>query len=128
MQIQRKRLTEVNGSLNAVLGTAIDFKLAYRMRKLAGKILSALKDIEKYRSNLVVEMGVEKVKGRGEYSVPDEKVADFKKKFEAYLEGNVDIGGEKIPYGCVSAIKISAMQLAFIEDLIDEPTGDDIGD
>jgi hypothetical protein len=119
MKLTLKRLTEMDGALSKVLAEPVDFKLAYRIRKIANKILTELKNAEQARQDLIKKHGTKDDKGR--VKVEDKDVEAFKKDYDDLMAIEVDLGVSKIPYECLTGLKISAYELAVIEDLVDDP-------
>ena len=127
MKILLKDLSQVNQSLLKILQKEIDIKLAYRMRKISGKIVGELKHIENEVNELRKKYGEkEKVDGKdtGRVKVPDKNQEAFEKDVNAMLEVEVNLGAELIPYECLEGMgKISPLDLANIEKFIEEPKG-----
>jgi len=127
MKILLKDLSAVNQSLLKILQKEIDVKLAYRMRKISGKIVSELKHIETEVGELRKKYGEkEKIDGKetGRIKVPDKNQEAFEKDVNAMLEVEVNLGAELIPYECLEGMgKISPLDLANIEQFIEEPKG-----
>jgi hypothetical protein len=125
MKILLKDLSQVNQSLLKILQKEIDIKLAYRMRKISGKIVAELKHIENEVNELRKKYGdKEMVDGKetGRVTVPQKSVAAFEKDVNTMLEVEVNLGAELIPYECLEGMgKISPLDLANIEKFIEEP-------
>jgi hypothetical protein len=125
MKILLKDLSQVNQSLLKILQKEIDIKLAYRMRKISGKIVAELKHIEDEVNELRKKYGdKEKVDGKetGRVTVPSKNIPDFEKEVNTLLGVTVDLGAELIPYECLEGMgKISPLDLANIEKFIEEP-------
>ena len=119
MKIKNRRLLEADSAFSKLLGTLIDFKLAYRIRKIAGKIMAEFKSVEEARQELIKKYSEEQKDGSKK--VPDDKKEAFKKDFDAILDIETELDVVKIPYECVDGIKISAYELSLIEEFIDEP-------
>lgn len=117
MKITGRRLMEADNALTKVLGTAIDFKLAYRIRKIAGKIMVEYKEIEKARQELFKKYGEKNEKGG--LTVPPKNEEAFRKDFDAILAIEINIDAQKIPFDCLEGIKISPYELAVIEEFIE---------
>ena len=124
MKIILKELSEVNQSLIKLLSKEMDVKLAYRMRKISGKLVAELKHIENEVAELRKKYGEkEKVDGKatGRISMPDKNKEAFEKDVDAILAIEVDIGTEKIPYDCLEGMgKISPLDLANIEKFVED--------
>ena len=118
MKITNRKLLELNGTFSKILGTPIDFKLAYRINKIAGKIMSEYKVIEEARQKLFQKYGVKNDKGG--LTIPEKNTEAFKKEFDALLDIETDLAIQKIPADCLREIKISAYELSQIADFIEE--------
>ena len=125
MKILLKELSEVNQSLIKILQKEMDIKLAYRMRKISGKIISELKHIEDEIGELRKKYGdKEKIDGKetGRIKVPEKNTEAFEKDVKTLLDVEVNLGAEIIPYECLEGMgKISPLDLANIEKFIEEP-------
>jgi hypothetical protein len=120
MKITLEKLNAMQGALSKTLGAPIDFKLAYRLRKIAGTIVTELKAMEAARQDLIKKHG-EKVKDTDQINVPPKNMEALKKDYKALLKIEVDLGIVKIPFECFDGVKISAFEMSTIEDLIEEP-------
>jgi len=128
MKILLKELSEVNQSLLKMLSKEMDVKLAYRMRKISGKIVAELKHIENAISELRKKYGEKEKnaegKETGQITVPQKNMSDFEKEVEVLLALEVNLGAELIPYDCIEGMgKISPLDLANIEKFVEEPKG-----
>ncbi len=123
MKIKLKDLREKGEALQKVLGTPLDVKLAYRIRKISGKIMNELTNVEKERIILIKKYGEKEEKTKS-YVVSKDKTDAFASEFDKLLDVEVDIGGEKIPFECLEGIKLSGFEMAVLEDLIEEPKVD----
>ena len=125
MKILLKELSEVNQSLIKLLQKELDIKLAYRMRKISGKIISELKHIENQIGVLRKKYGEkEKIDGKetGRIKVPEKNTEAFEKDVKTLLEVEVSLGAELIPYECLEGMgKISPLDLANVDRFIEEP-------
>ena len=127
MKIKLRDLSQVNQSLLKILQKEIDIKLAYRMRKISGKIVAELKHIEDEVGELRKKYGEkEKVDGKetNRIKVPEKNIEAFEKEAEKLLDMEVDLGAQLIPYDCLEGMgKISPLDLAHIEKFVEEPKG-----
>jgi len=125
MKIVLKELSQVNQSLLKILQKEIDIKLAYRMRKISGKIVAELKHIEDSVAALRKKHGEKEVidgKETGRLKVPQKNLEAFEKEVEELLALEVNLGAELIPYECLEGMgRISTLDLANIEKFVEEP-------
>jgi hypothetical protein len=119
MKIKNRKILEADSAFSKLLGTPLDFKLAYRIRRIAGKIMAEFKHIEESRQELFKKYGDKQA--NGSLKIPDDKAEAFKKDFDAILDIETDLDVVKIPYECVEGVKISAYELSLIEEFIGEP-------
>lgn len=126
MKVQLRQVKEAENVLAKILTFQMEPKLAYRMSKIAKKLVGLSRDIEKRRIALVELFGAQKDDGTKE--VPKEKTEEFQKKFDEYLEGSVEIEGEQIPFALLKSIKLSAYDIAMAEPFITEPTEEELSD
>jgi cytidylate kinase len=127
MKIKLKELSDTNNSLMKFLQREMDVKLAYRMRKISGKIVAELKHIDTEIIELRKKHGAKEenriIQGREipVMVVPDKNVKDFEKDVDTFLQMEIEFGAEKIPFECLEGMeKISALDLANIEKFIDD--------
>jgi len=119
VKITNRRLLDADGAFSKLLGTPLDFKLAYRIRKIAKKIMAEFKSIEEFRQELFKKYGDKQE--NGSLKVPEAKAEAFKKEFDAILDIETEVALEKIPFECVEGLKISAYELSLIDEFIEEP-------
>jgi hypothetical protein len=121
MKIMLKELREAQGSLVKVLGVDLEFKLSYRLRRIADKVMSEMKQFEKFRNEMVEKYG-EKDKVSGQTTVKKDKMEFFNKEIEKVLEEEVDLGIQLIPFDLIekSGIKLSAIDQVLLERFMTE--------
>ena len=126
MKILLKDLSAVQDSLVRMLRKEIDVKLAYRMHKISGKIVSELKQVQNEIAELNKKYGEdEKIEGKatGRSLIPEKSRKAFEKDVEALLSVEVDLGTELIPFECLEDMgKISPLDFANIEKFVAPPT------
>ena len=128
MEITLRQVRDGQAALLKIINQPMDIKLAYRMKKIADQLITEINNIDKARRALIQKFGEEvrtgekgKEKGTGTFRVKDENMDRFQKEYEKSLEGKVQTSIEKIPYDCISGIKISPVELNSIEVFIEEP-------
>lgn len=123
MKIKLKELNRLQRTFSTILNKEIPVKLAYRMRKITGKLIAEYEQLEKENNALIKKYGTPvKDDKNGRIQVPPEKMDVYRKEYETLLEVEVDLDGEKIPFECLEAMdKISPADLAFIEDFVEAP-------
>lgn len=109
------------GSLQKLLTIDLEFKLAYRLRKIAKKIIGEMQDLEEIRIELVKKYSVKDDKGN--YNVPPERMEEFNKKYALMLNEEINIEIQRIPYELLekSGVKFSAIDIKNIEPFMEEP-------
>jgi len=118
MKISLEKLQDMHGVLRRILTTPMDFKLAYRMRKIADKLITEIKLIESTRLDLVKKYG-DVSDDKGNVKVSDKKYPAFEKDYKAFLATEIEFGADKIPLECFEGIKVSAVELQAIGTLIE---------
>jgi hypothetical protein len=122
MKMTLKQLREMGQTFDRLLAKEMDVKLAYRMRKIAGKIVNELKGIDDIHAALLRKYGTPIPKQPGRVQVPEDKMDAFSKEFEDLLSVEVDLGVELIPYECIENLgKISGFDMTVIAPLLAEP-------
>lgn len=120
MKTSFKELKEAEQSFYRIIQTPLDFKLSYRMSKIAKRIVDTLKSIDKQRRELVEKYGEKK---EDNISVPEKNIEAFQKEWNFYLEKEFDFDIQLIPYECIEQgnIKLSAMDWVLIGNFINVP-------
>lgn len=122
MKVTMKDIKDAERALGSVLSHEIDFKLAYRMRKISNQLLSAIRGIEEYRQGLMRKYGKENEQKH--LTVPPDQIDNFVKEFNAFLDTETDIDIQQIPLTCLEGLKISPIDVAVLEKFI-EPSKTD---
>jgi lysyl-tRNA synthetase class I len=121
MKIALKDLADMEKALGKVMNTPMNFKLSYRLAKIAGKLTSEFKHINNTRQEIIKKYGKQDPKTKT-FTVLDEKVEEAGKEFDDFLAQEITLEVDKIPTECIQDISISANDLASIAVLIEEPT------
>lgn len=124
IKISFKQIFEGQRTLQRILDTPVEAKIAYRLNKITNVLLRKFKEIEKIRIDLVDKYGKEDDKGRT--SVPQEKIKEFTEAFEKELNTEIDLEVQPIPFSCLKTISISAADLVAIQPFIEEPTEEEL--
>ena len=66
-------------------------KTAYRLSRIMDRLQAASKIIHKEKMDLYKKYGTETQAGKGEYKIPDDKMKDFEKIWETFLEQTMEI-------------------------------------
>ena len=121
MKISLKELFEAREGLNKILGISQDAKLSYRIRKIAGKVLFELKQMEETRQDLIKKFGEKKEDGS--YQVV--KALDkFQDEWKSFLETEIEFDVQLIPFECFESVRLSAFDVVLLEKFIEEPKFD----
>lgn len=124
IKVSLKQIFEGQRTLQKILNTQVDVKIAYRLNKIADVLFRSFKAIEKERIALVDQFG--KDDGEGSVNVPAEKIKEFNLAFEKSLEKEIDLEAQPIPFSCLKAMLISAADLVAIKPFVSEPTDEDL--
>lgn len=127
LKVTLRELTDAEGSLMKVLGKeTFNFKLAYRLRRLADKVMSELKHLQKVREEKIKELGaIDKVGGF--YKVKPENMQIYRDGLSKLLEEEVEMNVDLIPIDLLEAevsrpeskFKLSAIDLSLLGKFID---------
>ena len=121
---------EIQEALPAAQGLGqlnVPQKTAYRLSRIIEKLKSAGKDIGKAQLELYKQYGHEKTPGKGDWNIPEDKIAEFIPVMDKLMDENT-IEIEYNPVACnmftaLPAASIVAMGKFMIEtELIIEPT------
>jgi len=120
MKITGKDLKACTQSLTKILGKEMDFKLSYRLRKIAKKVKGETEDLEQARFDLIKKYG-EKQKGNV-YQVKDEHLDVCTKEIDELLDIEIDLDISLIPFEVIDKAKIelSPIDVALLERFIEE--------
>jgi len=127
-----KELLEKETAFSKILGNDLPFKLAYRMRKIATKLEKEVKRINQARIDLMKKLGGVEEKGFIKFDRgSDDKLSakgeaqneSFRKEWDLFLDEDIQVTFEKIPFECLDNddVKMSAMDIAKIDDMIENP-------
>jgi hypothetical protein len=126
MKMKVRELVDAQRSLDKVLNAGLEFKLAYRMKKIAKKIIAEQKHVEDARMELFKKYG--ELQKEGNYRIIPEKANEFKDEWEKFLDLEVDMDFQKIPYECIRTIGMSAYDIAHLDNFVEEPTEEQLKD
>lgn len=87
----KKEILEASQAINHLTMQNVPQKTAYRLAKLAQKIRSLAKDIDKDRLKLYKVWGKEKTQGKGDFSVAEEKMPEFLTELDKMLGVTVEV-------------------------------------
>ena len=126
MKILKGELKGAEQALTKVMTSPTDFKLAYRLEKILGKVNKELMAIEKIRVDLITKHGEKDEKGNG-MKVGEANMEIFTKEYSAFLEEELDLDISPIPYELLerSGIRIAATDIHALGKLIDVPQVED---
>lgn len=120
MKVKYKEIKTADNILKTLLRTQQEPKLSYRLGKLLKKFVPVLNKIDDQGNELVRKYGD---LANGRYNVAPEKMEIFTKDFMEFLEGEIELTAENIPFELLekSGIKISPDDMIALERFIDEP-------
>lgn len=117
MKLNMKEIKDAEKALTQVLMHEVDFKLAYRMKKIANQLLSTIRKIEDYRQGLILKYGVENADKR--MMVPPDKTEAFVAEFNKFLDSDTEIDIQQIPVACMEGLKIAPVDLAMLDRFLE---------
>jgi len=120
VKIRLNKLKEAEDALKAVLTKKMAPKLAYRLERIADKINSVISDIEKKRYELMKHYGTI---ANGRITVPADKTKDFQTAYEKYLEAEVEMDIQLIPWECIEkgGVELSGLDMALLRPFMEIP-------
>lgn len=118
MKIKLAELQQVQQIFNKILNTPLDFKLSYRLGKITKKLVDEFKVIEDERMKLITKFGIKDEK-KGSTSVPEDKLEEFLKEFNAILDTEIDLEVALIPVDLIEGIKLSANEVSALEKFVE---------
>lgn len=120
MKIKIGELVDAQKSLDRILGAGLEFKLSYRMKKLARKVMDEQKHVEDAKMTLFKKYG--ELQKEGNYKILPEKVVEFKEEWELFLKEEVEMDFQKVPYSVIKTVGMSAYDIARLDQFIEDPT------
>jgi len=120
MRIKLSDLKDAEGAIQNILSKPMLPRLSYRMGKIASKITSAMKDIEMMRRELIKKHGETK---DARITVPEPRMKEFQDEFEKYLEKEIDLDIQVIPWECIEQgqVQLSGMDWSVLEKFVEQP-------
>jgi hypothetical protein len=123
----------VSNILGRIITTPMDFKLSYRLNRIAKKINSEAQSVDEYRKKLFQKYGYEeevekdgvKVK-TGKMLIPADKNDEYIKEITDFLQTEVEIEMQLIPYADLekSSVRVSPGEMPSFEKFITVPPGE----
>lgn len=126
MKIKINEILKAKQSFEKVMASELDFKLAYRCRKILKKVIKELENYNETRNELIKKHGepVKNKKGKvieGSFVVSKKNTKKFREEEKGLLEMEVELGADLIPYEALEGCKISPIDVVNIELFIAEP-------
>ena len=114
-----KELLNKQVSLSKILTKHLPFKAAYRMRKIADKILQEMKQVDKIREEMIKKYGTKNEEGQISVTEP-KQIKLYNDTWLEFVKEEIEIKIEKIPFECLDGIELSAMDVANVFEFIAE--------
>lgn len=120
MNIKFKDIKSADNIFKTILKTPQEARLSYRLAKMLNKFVPTMDKIDDQGNALVRKHG--EVQG-GQYRVPPDRQEAFTAEFVAYLEQEVEINLEPIPFELIekTGIKITPDDMIALQQFIEEP-------
>ena len=118
MNITLRQVRNGQQVLTKVLTNPMDFKVAYRLRKIVQTLEAELKHIEQARIDLVKKYGVEDDKKNT--TVSPDKMDQFQKESDELLGMTVQATIDPIPVSCMDGLKLSPIEVCQLEPFLEE--------
>lgn len=112
------QLVFARSALTKLLNADLDCKLSWRLRKLVGAVDAELQHHEQERIRLVVKYGA--TDDKGNTNVKPDQFKEFAMELGELNNINVEFQFEPIPLANLEGVKMSAAEMASIEQFICE--------
>lgn len=120
-----KQLTDIQGSLVALLAAKLDVRTSYRLTKFSKKVKAELTDLEEARQKLVKEMGeMDPDRNDGNLRVKPALLQEFNERMEEIKKEEVEIPVMKVKLADIEKANMSVIDIANLDFMIEEPTQD----
>ncbi|HUT75014.1 MAG TPA: hypothetical protein VM221_09320 [Armatimonadota bacterium] len=126
MKVALREIFEAREALERLLAAPLEFRLAYRMHRLARRLMDELREIEAVRIRLVEQYADEQTDAERQAGAPLQvraRIADFRRDFEALLREEVEIDAEPIPFECLETLTVSVVDLVRLTPFVGEVAG-----
>jgi len=121
MKTTVEKLLGAKPVLNKIFSSPMDFKTAYRLKRIAEKVNSGLKDFDTVKDELVTKFGEVK---EGRVSVPPASMEKFQEAMKPVFEKEIDLDIELIPISMLekAGLRLSANDLISLDKFIKNDT------
>ena len=124
MNVKLKAIKTAEKTLRTLLNTPMsDLKLSYRVSKIIGQVTPFNEKIDEQGNLLVRKHGTLDEKA-GRYNVAPDKMEEFTKEFVTFLDEDVEININPIPFELLekTGIKLSPEDMINLDPFIVAPT------
>jgi len=114
MKIKLKEILLAKETFEYISNQPKPFTLTYRCNKIMGRLLKEINNIMGIRDEMLKKYGEEQPPlpdGRVSYIIPKEKIPDFNKEFNDFIETEIEIDVDLIPLECLEPLSVSDKQL-----------------
>ena len=120
MKITVRELIDAKKSIEKVLAKDLPFKLSYRLSKIAKKLMSEFKLIEKTRNEIIKKFGAKNKEGQIGIKEGSSGMVKFKEAWKEFGGEELTLSVDKIPQECLELMELSAFDIAILFDFIEE--------
>lgn len=117
MKMVIKDLLEKKGAIDKILKKDLPFKTAYRLGKIAAKMMAEFKHIEKIRVEIIKKFSPKNKNGN--LQVPPDKMGAYLEEWETFLEESTTLNTEKIPLECLAEVTLSPEDIANLSEFLE---------
>lgn len=123
MKISCQKLYDARQILTRIFSEPLEFKLAYRLKRISSKINSRLKELEDKRIELVKKYADEQTPEMKAKNIPPRvslRMEEFIHAFEETLEKEEEFEFQQIPFELIKGLRMSANELELLEGFIED--------
>lgn len=120
MEIKLRVIWDAHEALKKILNYPMEFKTSYQLTRLADRLGSEIKGIEKSQFEIVKKVGKLEDKVLGRYKVPEESMDKYNKEFDKILDMSVKLDIPKISIHYLEGLRMSPVEVSSLKSFIDD--------
>jgi len=113
MKVTLEQIKNSHEAVKKLLNTELPVRAAFRLSNLAKATVDLIERIEETRMELVKKYGKEDAKGN--FNVEAEKVEEFYKEFNEFLQEEVTLTLEPLNIDLIEGVKLTTIELISLE-------------
>ena len=120
IKLKLRELVEAQPSFVKLLRSDMEFKLAYRLKKLTKKVMEEYRNFDEIRIEAVKKYGVKQEDGN--ISIPAEKMEEFNIEMGKVLSEEIELDVQPIPCSLLeqTGVKMSPLEISLLEKFLEE--------